>query len=84
MTIKELMWHSSILTTQTYLSLEKEDLKNAQANLQDFEIDPNDFSWLEYQTIAWVIKNRPNMFNLWKANSMNLIPWSEINVLSWI
>jgi site-specific recombinase XerD len=30
MSIKELMGHSSILTTQTYLSLESEELKNAQ------------------------------------------------------
>lgn len=47
------MRHSSILTTQTYLALESEELKNAQWNLQDFKINPNNLPDSEYQTIAW-------------------------------
>ena len=80
MSIKELMWHSSILTTQTYLTLESEELKNAQWNLQDFEINPNNLPDSEYQTIAWYIKNKPDLFNIWKYNPMNQL---TANALSW-
>lgn len=83
MSIKELMGHSSILTTQTYLSLESEELKNAQWNLQDFEINPNNLPDTEYQTIAWFIKNKPNLFNIWKYNPMNQMYGSAVNSLSW-
>jgi hypothetical protein len=77
------MGHSSILTTQTYLSLESEELKNAQWNLQDFEINPNNLPDTEYQTIAWFIKNKPNLFNIWKYNPMNQMYGSAVNSLSW-
>ena len=83
MSIKELMGHSSILTTQTYLSLESEELKNAQWNLQDFGINPDNLPDTEYQTIAWFIKNKPDLFNIWKYNPMNQMYGSEVNSLSW-
>lgn len=84
MKIKELMWHSSILTTQTYLSLENEELKEAQGCLQDFELDTNAFWWVEYQTIAWFIKEKPNLYSLWNNNSMNMFANVPNNWLAWI